>query len=114
MIFCRTTIKYEKRAELGENWDPMGEDRIAYQFPVPGSSFVNSLIPHSAKLVGLGADFDGDTCSGNALYTQEARDQVKKFLQTVRAYVNTNGQFMASTEVDTVQLVLHNLTGVTE
>lgn len=114
MIFCRTTIKYEKRAELGENWDPMGEERVAFQFPVPGSSFVNSLIPHSAKLVGLGADFDGDTCSGNALYTTESRDEIKKFLQTVRAYVNTNGQFMASTEVDTVQLVLHNLTGVTE
>lgn len=114
MIFCRTTIKFEKRAQLDENWSPMADDHIAYQFPVRGSQFINSLIPHSAKLVGLGADFDGDTCSGNAVYSREAAEEVKNFLQTTRAYINTDGRFMASTEVDTVALVLHNLTGVME
>jgi len=114
MVFCQTTIKYEKRHELSLNWDPMGEERTAYQFPITGSAFVNTLIPHPAKLVGLGADFDGDTCSGNSIYTKEAVDEVHRFLQTVRAYVNTNGEFMASTSTDTVELVLHNFTGVKE
>lgn len=114
MIFCRTTIKFERRQELSPTWDPMDETRMAYQFPVRGSAFVNSLIPHSARLARLGADFDGDTCSGNALYTQESMDQIRDFMQTTRAYVDTDGRFMASTAVDTVQLVLHNLTGVKE
>lgn len=114
MIFCRTTIKYEKRKELAPTWDPMDESHTAYQFPVRGSAFINSLIPHSSKLARLGADFDGDTCSGNAVYTQEAVQEVKDFLQTTRAYVDTDGRFMASTDIDTVQLVLHNLTGVKE
>lgn len=110
-IFLYTTIKAEQRRELGENWDPMDDTHIAYQFPVRESAFVNSLIPHSAKLVGLGADFDGDTCSANATYTDESLQEVDHFLQTAKAYLNTSGQFQASVNTDTVELVLHNLTG---
>lgn len=111
-IFARTTIKSEVRKELGPNWEPLDDTRTAHQFPVRGSAFVNSLIPHSARLVGLGADFDGDTCSGVSVYSQESVAEVDRFIQSVKAYVDTRGQFMASTDVDTVQLVMHNLTGV--
>jgi hypothetical protein len=111
-VFCKTTIKAEVRRELGPNWEPLADSHIAYQFPIRGSSYVNSLIPHSARLQGLGADFDGDTCSGNAVYTEEAVDEVAGFLDSTRAYIGTNGQFMASVNTDTVALVLHNLTGV--
>lgn len=111
-IFARTTIKSEVRRELGPNWEPLDDTRTAHQFPVRGSAFVSTLIPHSARLAALGADFDGDTGNGVSVYSQEAVSEVDKFLQSVKAYVDTRGQFMASTDVDTVQLVLHNLTGV--
>lgn len=58
--YLRSTVKYETRTELGSDWLPMGNDKISYQFPVPGSDFFNSVSPHSSKLVGLGGDFDGD------------------------------------------------------
>lgn len=111
-IYTYTTIKAEKRKELGPNWEPLDDTKTAYQFPIRGSQFVNSLIPHSARLVRLGADFDGDTCSGTAVYSKESVDELMRFFQSRRAYVDTTGQFVASTNVDTVQLVLHNLTGV--
>jgi hypothetical protein len=59
-IYLRSTVKSEVRSELGDDWKPMGEDRISYQFPVIGSDFFNSLSPHPSKLKGLTADFDGD------------------------------------------------------
>ncbi len=110
-MFVRTTIRSEKRVQLDENWEPMGEDFIAYEFPIRGDAFVNSLVPHSAKLGKLGADFDGDTASGNAAYTDEAIREVDEFLTKKRAYVGTDGNFISSTSVDTVNLVMHNLTG---
>lgn len=110
-VFCKTTIQVEVRRELGPNWEPMDEHHIAYQFPIRGGAFVNSLIPHSAKLGRLGADFDGDTSSFNVVYSDESIKEVDDFLGSPRAYIDTSGHFLSSTEVDTVRLVLHNLTG---
>jgi hypothetical protein len=110
-VFCKTTIQVEVRRELGPTWEPLAETHTAYQFPIRGGAFVNSLIPHSAKLERLGADFDGDTCSGNALYSDESIKEVDNFLASRRAYVDTSGRFLSTTNVATVQLVLHNLTG---
>lgn len=110
-MFVRTTIRSQQRRELNDQWEPMGDDRVAYEFPIPGDAFVNSLVPHSAKLGKLGADFDGDTASGNAAYSDEAIREVDNFLTKKRAYVGTDGSFISSTSVDTVNLVMHNLTG---
>lgn len=111
MSYVKTTIKTQSRRELNEQWEPQDDSYIAYQFPVAGGPFVNSLVPHSAKLGRLGADFDGDTASGNVVYSDEAVAEVKDFLSTKRAYVGLDGEFISSTGVDTVNLVLYNLTG---
>lgn len=60
--FLKTTIQFEERTELDPfSWQPFNEpNRIAYQFPVPFSSFFNSLAPHASRLARMGADFDGD------------------------------------------------------
>jgi hypothetical protein len=108
--YVKTTILAEERRELNDAWEPMDDSRVAYQFPTHGP-FVNSLVPHSAKLGRLGADFDGDTASGNVTYSDEAIEEVDNFLATKRAYVGYDGKFISSTAVSTVNLVLHNLTG---
>jgi hypothetical protein len=110
-IYVRTTIRSETRRELNDQWEPIGDSHVAYEFPIPGDAFVNSLVPHSAKLAKLGADFDGDTVSGNAAYSDEAIQEVDNFLTKKRAYVGTDGNFISSTSVSTVNLVMHNLTG---
>jgi hypothetical protein len=107
----RTTVQGEIRKELNDAWEPMDESHVAYDFPIRGSAFVNSLSPHSAKLKNLGADFDGDTSSFTMTYSDESKDEVKDFLAMRRAYVGTDGNFISSINVETVQLVFHNMTG---
>lgn len=109
--YVKTTIKAEQRRELSPLWDPMDDTHVAYEFPITGGPFVNSLVPHSARLAKLGADFDGDTASGNVTYSDEAIQEVDDFLSKKRAYVGTDGRFISSVDVDTVKLVLYNLTG---
>jgi len=107
--YVKTTIKSEIRRELSESWEMMDEAHTAYEFPVSGP-YVNSLVPHSCKLARLGADFDGDTMSANATYSDEAIAEVDDYLTKKNAYVGTDGRFISSVAVSTVNLVIHNLT----
>lgn len=111
LAFVRTTLKAETRSELNAAWEPQDDSYTAYQFPLNGEVFLDSLVPHSAHLAGLVADFDGDTSSGNATYSEESIEEVRKFLASKKAYVGTNGEFLASVNVITVALVMHNMTG---
>lgn len=52
----RATLEFERRRQLDEHWLPMSEEDTAYEYPVIGSAYVNSLIPHPSKLGRLGAD----------------------------------------------------------
>lgn len=106
----KTTVRHEVRRELNENWEPMSEEYTAHEFPISGEEFVNSLVPHSSRLKAMGADFDGDTCSCNGLYSDEAVAEITDFLSKKKAYVGTDGNFSSSTDVSTVALVMHNLT----
>lgn len=108
--YVKTTIKSEVRRELSDDWEPMDDDHIAYEFPTKGP-YINSLVPHSAKLDKLTADFDGDTASCNICYSDDSVREVDSFLTKRRAYVGTDGKFMSSVDVSTVALVMYNLTG---
>ncbi|MCK9234791.1 MAG: hypothetical protein M0P09_00590 [Acholeplasmataceae bacterium] len=48
--------------------------------------------------------------SFNALYTDEAKEEIRKFLTEPRAYLNTNGELRMSASFPTIDLVLYNLT----
>lgn len=111
MTYAKTTVKPEVRRELNDLWETMDDTHVAHQFPITGEPFVNSLSPFSARLAGLGADFDGDTASCNITYSDESVAEIKKYLGSKRAYVGSDGRFTASVNVSTVALVLHNLTG---
>lgn len=110
IMYCKTTIKSEPRRELNDAWEAMDDDHIAYEFPI-GGAYVNSLMPHSIRLKKMNADFDGDVGSCTALYSDESIKEVKDYLGSKRAYVGTDGKFISSTNVATIALVLHNLTG---
>jgi hypothetical protein len=107
----RVTLKSEVRKALGRDWVELGPEKTAHEFPL-GSDYLNSLVPHPAKLEGAGADFDGDTGSANVLYSDEAVAECETFFRSRSAYVGTNGKLISSTGVSTVNLVLHNMTGI--
>jgi hypothetical protein len=109
--YLRVTLKSEKRMQLDNQWRPIGEEAMAYEFPVQGAAFVNSLIPAVNKLARMGADFDGDTSSYTVAYSQEAIEECEDFFNSRRAYVGTDGQFINRAGVHTTELVLRNLTG---
>lgn len=104
------TVKVEQRTMLDEHWNLLGPAFVAYRFPVRGSAFVNSTVPHSSKLEGLTADFDGDTVSANITYSDESKKEVHDFFKRKRAYVGTNGKFIASFDISTIALVFRNMT----
>lgn len=107
----RVTVNYEQRKRLDENWTVMGDEWTAHEFPMQGAAFVNSLIPHSAHLARLGADFDGDTSSANIAYSDQAQREMESFFKTKRGYIGTDGRLLFSCNVDTVDLVMFNMTG---
>lgn len=107
-VYLKSTVRAEQRAELGDNWSPTGD--IAYQFPIIGEQFTNSMSPHPAHNARLGADYDGDTCSLNVVYSDEAKAEVKKCLNSRKYYVGVNGRMNFSAATDTVDYVLASMT----
>ncbi len=109
-IYVKTTTTSEKRRELGQNWELLDDDHIALEFPIPGP-YMKSMSVHPTRLKKLDADHDGDTMTCNINYTDEAIAEAQKRATQRRAYIGTDGEFISSTNVSTVALVLHNLTG---
>lgn len=113
-LYCRTTTVGEVRAELGPDFEPLGDDYVAYEFPVYSdpTSYQDSLVIPSVRLSGLGADFDGDMCSLMVLYTDEAVEEVQRYLSSMDAYVDPLFGLRTSIDVATIGLVLKNMTSV--
>lgn len=110
--YVKTTIRGEMRWELDENWERMGDDHVALEFPISGMNvYVESLIPHPSRVAGLGADYDGDMSSFNVVYSDNAVDEVNQYLNSARAYLNADGSLKASPITDTIEYVLYNMTG---
>jgi hypothetical protein len=111
-IYVKTTTIGEMRHELDDNWSRMGEEYVALEFPRSDiNSFVDAMSPHSSRLVGLVADFDGDTGSSTALMTDEATAENKRFLATRSAWVAADGSLRASANYNTIELTVLNITG---
>lgn len=114
--YMKTTVKAERRVELDDNWMPVRDEFsddiiVATEFPIRGEKSIESMSPPLSSLGGLSADFDGDVCSFNALYSDESIAEISKFLQSRKAYVTSMGQFIKSVGYDTVNYVCYNLSG---
>lgn len=111
-VYVKTTTPGEMRWELGPDWQLLSNDDVALEFPKQGvESYFESLAPHSGRLTPLGADFDGDTCSLEVVMSDEATAEIDKLLSQRQAFVNPKGGLVASAGIDTVNLVLKNMTG---
>lgn len=56
-VYVKTTVVGELRKELGHDWQVLGDDHTALEFPTytPDSHF-ESMAPHPSRLLGLGGD----------------------------------------------------------
>lgn len=108
----KTTIVGEVRRELDDNWLPMGDDRLALEYPIlPATAYLDSHVVNSTRLAGLGADFDGDTCSLSCIYSDEAIAEQKAYLNSKNAFADPRGGLRASSAVPTIELVVRNMLG---
>ena len=55
--------------------------------------------------------YDGDMCNFNPIFTEEARAAVKKYLNSLSAYLNSSGKLLSDPFVDTLERVLFSLSG---
>lgn len=109
-FYAHTTTKTKMLSEYDSTGQLM-EDKVAREFPLPGMAFMDALVPDTTRLVGLGADFDGDTCSADIVYTKNGLKEVDDLLADINTHIDPRGGFRASTSTDTTELVLNNLTG---
>lgn len=111
-IYVKTSVVGETRYELGEDWQRIGDDYVAPEFPTRDpDAFVDSQIISPTRLAGLGADFDGDTCSLTFCYSEEALEEINAHLNSTEAYLDPQGGLRTSANINTVALVLRNMTG---
>ena len=112
-IYCKTTVNSEMRRELDGAWQPMeGDEYLALEYPVlTDPVYINSLVPHTTRLAGMGGDFDGDTCSCNILYSDEALLEAFVNTNSLKSYVTPSGGLINSANTDTVARILFNMTG---
>jgi hypothetical protein len=105
-IFLMSTVKFETRTELGEDWRPLGNDAVAHRFPVIGSETFNSQSSHPCKLAKLGADHDGDMMSFTPVYTRESVAEIRNKFKKKEFYLSPNGGFNNHLTTDTIGYVL--------
>lgn len=109
--FIRTTVNSEVRYELTEDWVP-NMARIARAYPIlEKATYMDSLSVHPSRLDGLGGDHDGDKMSSLSVFTVDAKKEVRDYLNSPEAYMNGDKRMMATPYGDSVERVLHNITG---
>jgi hypothetical protein len=112
-IYVKTTVVGERRVELGDDWNPQeGPEYVAQEFPMTGStSYMDTQSPHSTKLVGLSADFDGDTGSATLVMSNEALAENDRVLNSRQHWIDAGGNLTSSYDYDTLKYVVANMTG---
>lgn len=109
MTYLKTTVPSQVLTELDSMFNKT--ENVAYQFPVEGANFVNSMSPHPSHLARMTADFDGDLTSFNPVYTSDAINEVKAKLGKRDYYVDVNNKMQFSAGMDTINYFLSSVTG---
>ena len=107
-FYLRTTIKSEARYMLNEGW--VKTETLARSIPIIDTPFFNSMSPPPSRLARSGADFDGDQMSAYAVWTDEARAEVKRLLSSRDHFLTLDNRMAFSMAGDNINLALKYLT----
>ena len=96
---------------LDENFKPR-DGVIATHYPdITDVNFFDAMAPHSSKLTQLGADFDGDMCNFNPVFSEESRRAIATYLNSKQAYLNSAGKLLSNPFSETHERVIWSLSG---
>lgn len=104
-VYLKTTVKGRKvvyRNGMHSN--------TVYEYPILNTKWWRSLSPSTTRLPGLVGDFDGDVCSLNITYTDEAIKENDDKLNDINFYIYPDNSMIASASNDFVDLVIKHIT----
>lgn len=114
--YVKTTEKGALRYRLDAEWKREPIEGRALEFPVLSKESVNKYFDSTSVPVtilgALGADFDGDTISTIAGYTDESLREGEEYFRSRRSLLRAGGGIAFNLSVDTLNLTLKNITGV--
>lgn len=110
-IYVKTTIAGLTLQPLNNDWQIDEDKKICYEWPDTDVRlpWIDTLSPSSTRLKLLGADFDGDTCSGIFLYSHEARKECRDFLNSKDSLLGPDGKIYHGVIGDLCEWVLWNM-----
>ena len=108
-IYLKTTISSVSLKEKDSEGELTGS--VANEFPITGMDFMNTVSPAINHIARLQADYDGDTVSFNAVYSEQAVNEVDKYLASKRFYLDSSGNMTYSMSTDTINFIVAGLTG---
>lgn len=113
MVYTMTTLPAKQLTRLNDQWEVDNDSYQYKQFPtLEDVSWVETMSPNPRMLGGLGGDHDGDTASGNSIFSKEGKEEIKAYFESREAYIGAGGKLRNSPFTETVERVLYALTGI--
>lgn len=113
--YVKTTEKGELRYRLDREWKREPFEGRALEFPMIRKGEVTKYHDSTAVpvtvLAPLGADFDGDTVSTIAGYSDESMEAAERYFKTRKSLLRAGGGLAFNLSIDTLKLTLKNITG---
>ena len=113
-IYVKTTVAGKTLTPLNSDWSIDEDRKVCYEWPDVDARlpWIDTLSPSSTRLKLLGADFDGDTCSGIFLYSEEAKKECRDFLQSKKSLLGPDGKIYHGMVGDLCEWVLWNMSAM--
>ena len=84
LSYLRTTIQGLELTEYNERMEVVGK---CIEFPILNTGFYNSTSVNPKHVKRLTLDFDGDMLSNNLVYSDEAKEEVRKLFNSKQFYI---------------------------
>ena len=68
-----------------------------------GTRFVDTLQMSNLYLPGIGGDYDGDTVTIKGVFTNEANDEIRKFINTKQNFIDMDARSIRTSSGDVIQ-----------
>ena len=75
-----------------------------------GDKFHESMSVSMTRIARLGADFDGDVLSFNALFSEESNKEIEQYINSKQAYITPDDKIVASMDNDVATQIMKVLT----
>lgn len=80
------------------------------EYPILGNAYEDTVKVAYDRIAGLGADYDGDTVSVNAVMAEDVNERCALYMASKRALVNTQRKLTVGGVSDTAEITLFNFT----